>query len=91
MLPFESGRQQRIATYDAGSAFGEFAIIDKLPRSANIVASTDVTCLLVDYNELERDCSELGRNIRFKIIENLAHILVSDLRRANTEIRALGV
>lgn len=88
--PLESGRLQRLATFDAGSAFGEYSVIDKLPRSASVIAKTDVTCLLVDYNQLERNDSEHSKNIRLTIIKNLALILVSDLRRANTEIRALG-
>jgi glutaminase len=90
VLPLASGRQQRVATYDAGSAIGEFAIIDKLPRSADVVANTDVTCLLVDFDKLEHEDSATAHDIRNKIINNLAHILVGDLRRANTEIRALG-
>jgi len=91
MLPLESRRQQRLATFDAGSAFGEFSIVDKLPRSANVVANTDVSCLVVEYSKLEQDKSEQANTIRFTIINNLAQILVSDLRRANIESRALGV
>ena len=91
MLPLGGRRQQRLATFDAGSAFGEFSVVDKLPRSANIIANTDVKCLLVNYDKLEQDTSETAKNIRFSIISNLTQILVSDLRRANKEIRALGV
>ena len=91
MLPLESRRQQRLATFDAGSAIGEFSVVDKRPRSANIVANTDVTCYVIDFDLLEQDHSEQARNIRSTIIENLARSLVGQIRKANTEIRALSI
>lgn len=91
MLPLESRRQQRLATFDAGSAIGEFSLVDKQPRSANIVANTDVTCHVINFELIENHPSEKVRNIRSTIIENLARSLVERIRRANTEIRALSL
>ena len=91
MLPIESERQQRLATFDAGSAIGEFSVVDKRPRSANIIANTAVKCLVVDLEEIEQDQSEQARHIRATIIENLARNLVQRLRKANNEIRALSI
>jgi glutaminase len=91
MIPLESRRQQRLATFDAGSAIGEFSVVDKRPRSANIVANTDVTCHVVDFRLIEQNQSEQARNIRSTVIENLALSLVERIRKANTEIRALSI
>jgi glutaminase len=90
-IPLDSKRQQRLATLDAGSAFGEFSVVDKRPRSANSIANTAVKCLVVDFEKIEEDPSEHARNIRTTIIENMARNLVDRLRKANTEIHALSV
>ena len=41
----------QVATYEAGEFFGEMAIIDRAPRSATVVAETDMTVLVVDSRE----------------------------------------
>jgi len=90
MIKHDSGKQKRMATFDAGSVIGEFSVVDKRPRSADIMANTKVTCLIVDFTKIENDPGQRAQHIRSTIIENLARRMVEMLRKANTEIRALS-
>ena len=44
----ESGRELLLRALEPGDVFGELALIDDLPRSANVVAVDDVTLLALD-------------------------------------------
>jgi len=80
-----SGAAKRLAAFSAGMAFGEMAIIDRAPRSANIVADTDVEC---DILEVE-DFDKLGPSnpaIKIKLLENMSLGLCRKLRKVNRDI-----
>jgi glutaminase len=80
-----SGASKRLAAFSAGMAFGEMAIIDRAPRSANIVADTDVECDLLELEEFEK----LGVShptIKIKLLENLSLGLCRKLRKVNRDI-----
>src|SRR5919199_2854214 len=47
----ESGREVSFRDLEAGTTFGELAAIDRKPRSANVVALTDVLVGSVPANE----------------------------------------
>ena len=60
-------------------------MIDGAPRSANIVADTDVECDLMDVEDLEK----LGLShatIKIKLLENLSLGLCRKLRKVNRDI-----
>jgi len=79
------GAEHRLATFSPGMSFGEMAFIDGAPRSANIVADTDVEChvlTLEDFQELGRTNPE----IKIKLLERLALDLCGKLRKANREL-----
>lgn len=83
-----SGSRKRLATFTAGTAFGEMAVIDRAPRSAMIVADVDVECDLLKLEDLEK----LGSThpaIKIKLLENLCLGLCRKLRKANREISLL--
>ena len=44
----ESGRQQFIASLKEGDVFGEIALIDDVPRTSSVIASSDVQLLALD-------------------------------------------
>lgn len=87
-LPLEENRRKRLATFSPGMAFGEMAMIDHAPRSATIVADTDVSCDLLTLGKL----TALGAThpkIKIHILENLSLDLCRKLRKANREIAQL--
>ena len=80
-----SGLQKRLATFSAGMAFGEMALLDGSPRAATIVADTDVECDLLDLDDFEA----LGRDyplIKIKLLENLCFSLTRKLRKSNRSL-----
>jgi glutaminase len=89
VVPLGQGRAGRITTLSAGSAFGEMAMLDHGVRSADVVADTPISCLMLAYERLERDATELGERIRLKLINNIAGVLSQKLRQAALEIKSL--
>ena len=87
-LPLENGGRKRLATFTPGMAFGEMAMIDHAPRSATIVADTDVSCDLLSIGRL----AALGAThpkVKIRLLENLSLDLCRKLRKANREIAQL--
>ena len=88
VLPRENGERKRLATMSAGMAFGELALLDRAPRSAMIVADTEVAC---DLLSLEAIAGLRARHpgIVIKLLENLALGLCGMLRKATRELAVL--
>ncbi len=85
MLTMSSGVLRRLATFSPGMTFGEMAAIDRAPRSAMIVANTNVECDLLaleDFDGLDRQ----HPHIKIKLLHNLCLALSSKLRKANREL-----
>lgn len=80
---------QRLATFLAGSVFGEMAVVDRGRRSSDIWAETDVTCLTLSLDDYDRLGAE-HPGIKFRLLEYLIRILSSRLRKANEQIAALS-
>jgi len=83
VLPGDEPR--RLATFAPGMSFGEMALIDGAPRSADIVADSDVECHLLTA----KDFAVLGENhpaIKIKILEKLCRDLTGKIRKANREL-----
>ncbi len=69
-------------------AFGEMAMIDHAPRSATIIADTDVSCDLLTIGKLTA-LGAVHPKIKIHILENLSLDLCRKLRKANREIAQL--
>lgn len=83
LLPGEEKR--RLATFSPGMSFGEMALIDGAPRSADIVADTDVECHLLPL----KDFKALGEKhpaLKIKMLEKLCLDLTGKIRKANREL-----
>jgi glutaminase len=83
LLPGEE--RHRLATFSPGMSFGEMAFLDGVPRSANIVADTDVECDLLTLENFQA----LGKThaaIKIKLLETLCLNLTAKLRKANREL-----
>jgi len=77
--------RKRLATFSAGMVFGEMAAIDRAPRSAMIVADTEVECDALTLDDLD----ELGAShpgLKIKLLENLNLCLCRRLRIANRKL-----
>ena len=61
------------------------AVLDGAPRSAIIVADTEVQCDLLSVDAI-RQLDTAAPAIKIKLLENLALSLSSKLRKANREL-----
>jgi SulP family sulfate permease len=78
-------RQRRLASFSAGTVFGELALLDQRPRSATVTADEEVVCYVLS----EEAFHELGRDhpaIAIKLLTNLGRELSGRVRRANAMI-----
>jgi glutaminase len=83
LLPGEA--RHRLATFSPGMSFGEMALLDGAPRSANIVADADVECHVL----AREDFQALGGThpaLKIKMLERLCQDLTGKLRKANREL-----
>jgi CRP-like cAMP-binding protein len=73
---------QRIVTFGPGTAFGELALIDDLPRSASALATVP-TRLLILYRSHFEDLVAGDRVIALVVAKNLLRLLAGYVRAAN--------
>jgi sulfate permease, SulP family len=81
-------RLQRVFTFDAGVIFGEMALLDAKPRSADVWAEEDSEVLILPYQEFMA-LSEAAPEVALKLILNVAQVLSRNLRRGSRELQAL--
>ena len=65
--------------------FGEMALFDRSPRSATIIADSEVECRILSLEALDQLGSE-HPGIKIKLLENLGRGLSRKLRKANVEL-----
>jgi CRP-like cAMP-binding protein len=88
-LQFQSKRgMRRLNAINPGVSFGEIAMLDHKPRSANILAEGDVKIFRLPYNNFI-DLMEKEPAVANKLILNMALILSTRLRLSTEEIKAL--
>lgn len=88
VLPLNGAGAHHLATFGRGDFFGEMAFLDREPRSADAVATTD-TDLYVLSRERFDALAEAHHVLARKLLERLATLLAIRLRHTNTELRAL--
>jgi glutaminase len=79
-----SGAKKRLGTFSPGMAFGEMAMLDRSPRSAEVTADTEVECDLLKLHDFER-LGETHPRIKLVLLRNLALRLSQNLRKRNQE------
>jgi glutaminase len=87
MLP--TGTRKRLATFSAGMAFGEMAVIERAPRSAMVVADTDVECDLLSLEAFDL-LTVACPHIKVKLLASLGARLSRRLRDAHRELQAMS-
>lgn len=81
-------RAQRIAAFEPGVCFGDLAVVDGSPRSADVIADTAATCYTLSVKQLNA-LQEERDPIYPKLIQNILLINVDRLRRCTKEISSL--
>jgi CRP-like cAMP-binding protein len=81
-------RDNRLATFSAGTVFGEMALLDDAPRSATVRADEDLVCYVLSHDAFERLTRE-RTDVAIRLLTNLARELAARLRRANRAISQL--
>jgi len=71
-----------------GMPFGEVALIDEKPRSANVKAQEPSECVLLPAQQL-RDLMYAHPALGLIVLRNLARVLCSRVRASNQQIAAL--
>lgn len=74
-----NGKRRRVRTLERGSFFGEMGLLTGAPRSASVIARTDVECYRID-----KDVVEELLHARPGIAEEISHLLVA--RRAELDV-----
>ena len=83
----DSEMEEALIILKEGDVFGEMALIEGLPRSATIIAHTDVIIFEISrssfLNYIEKDCKN-----GILIVLKLARILSSRLRETDNKLKA---
>ena len=90
------GKETILATLGPGECFGEIALFDQGPRSADVVANKDSILLKISseaFDKLRREAPELSAPILFAISKTLAARIRADNKRIKDSVtfaRAAG-
>ena len=83
-----SRHERRLNSITAGVTFGEIALLDNKPRSANVVAEGDVTIYRLQHGKF-LDLRQSAPDVTNRLILNMALNLSTRLRLNTEEIRVL--
>jgi glutaminase len=89
-IALPSGYLKRFSTLSAGMAFGELAVVDRSPRSADVRADTAVECYVVSI-ALFDELGETAPRIKMTMLENLLRNVSYMVTRLNQEVAALAL
>ncbi len=82
--------EEALAVLSAGDAFGEMALIDEFPRSADARVHERCRLLVISKEALE-DLLFLNRDLAYEILWNFVKILSARLRETNDKMTFLSV
>ncbi|MFZ1954186.1 MAG: SLC26A/SulP transporter family protein [Desulfobacterales bacterium] len=83
-----SNRKKRLFTFSAGVVFGEMALLDGNPRSAQVVAEEDSEVYRLSHEHFGKLCRE-NSGVAVKLLQNIAVVLSHRLRVRSEEVRML--
>lgn len=82
--------EEALAVLGAGSAFGEMALIDDVPRSADAIIH-ERSRLLVISKEAMQDLLFIHKDLAYEILWNIVKILSRRLRDTNDKMTFMSV
>jgi len=80
-----NGRVKRLSTLSAGMAFGDLAVVNRGPRSADVRADTPVACYALSLERFDT-MTETHPRLKVVILQNLLRNVGQMLSRANREL-----
>lgn len=83
----DGGPGKRVNVFEAGMAFGEMGLLDGSPRSADVVALSDLHYRVIRRDLFERLDEEYPR-LKIALLEQISMLLSSNLRKLTTEVSA---
>lgn len=83
------GERRRLATVSAGMSFGDLALIDRGPRSADVHADTAVACAFLPLEAFDR-MSTSHPAIKITLLANLLRAASRTVVRLNEELSSLA-
>ena len=87
-IDLAGNRSKRLATFSPGTIFGEVALLDKQPRSANVTADEDLVCYELSEDGFEALTREHPR-IAIHLLMNVGAELSRRLRRSTATVSQL--
>ena len=87
VMRYEGG-SARIGTVGKGQSVGEMSVIDGMTRSADVIATTDTSVLILKQDSFERLCAEQPA-IGMKILKSLARGVSMTLRKRSESLAKL--
>jgi CRP-like cAMP-binding protein len=81
-------RYRRLATFSAGTVFGEVALLDRQPRSATVTADQDLVCYVLSADAFDALTVE-DPPTAIHLLSNLGRELSRRLRRATAMVSQL--
>ena len=82
----DSQTEEALKVLKTGEVFGEMALLEELPRSATVVAHTDVIILSIERRNFIKFIEQDSKN-GIKIVLRLAQTLSSRLREADMKLK----
>ena len=79
--------EEALAILEPGSYFGEMALIDETPRSADAITNTSCTLWVIQKEDLE-ELMFLHKDIAYEILWTFVRVLSVRLRETNEKIAA---
>ena len=83
--PIPGGRDRRLATFTAGAMVGEMAFAEESPRSATVIAESDVECLVLQRSDFD-SLRDTDPGIHAVVWRNIACAIADKLRKANHDL-----
>ncbi|MBE7411180.1 MAG: SLC26A/SulP transporter family protein [Leptospiraceae bacterium] len=87
-INLSENKYKRLIVFSPGTVFGEMALIDKKPRSANLEANDHLVCYSLSYNSF-LELRKMHPEIIIKLLENISKEITSRLRMSHSIISEL--
>jgi glutaminase len=88
-IPLADGNHRRLATLSPGMMFGELAVVQRGPRSADVRADSAAECYVLSLQEF--DSLSLTRpDLKNRLLENLLRTTAQTVYRLSDEVRVLA-